>query len=64
MLSLVGVQLVISWVVMRVLEELSQRETMVGLDLQATNPSEANNLARGTKNPVLMGVSPSIPNRG
>jgi glycosyltransferase involved in cell wall biosynthesis len=64
MLSLVGVQLVISWVVMRVLEELSQRETMVGLDLQATNPREANNLARGTKNPVLMGVSPSIPNRG
>jgi len=35
MLILIGVQLVISWLVMRVLEELSQREIKVGLDLQA-----------------------------
>ena len=35
MLILVGVQLVISWIVMRVLEELTQREVKVGLDLQA-----------------------------
>ena len=35
MLSLVGVQLFISWIVMRVLEELSQREVMVEMDLQA-----------------------------
>jgi len=35
MLMLVGVQLVISWIVMRVLEEVSQRETQVGNDLQA-----------------------------
>jgi glycosyltransferase involved in cell wall biosynthesis len=35
MLILVGVQLVISWLVMRVLEELAQREVKVGLDLQA-----------------------------
>jgi hypothetical protein len=37
MLSLVGVQLFISWIVMRVLEELSQREVMVEMDLQAVN---------------------------
>lgn len=35
MLTLVGVQLSISWIVMRVLEELSQREVMVEMDLQA-----------------------------
>jgi len=35
MLTLVGVQLFISWIVMRVLEELSQREVMVEMDLQA-----------------------------
>jgi len=35
MLILIGMQLVISWLVMRVLEELSQREIKVGLDLQA-----------------------------
>jgi hypothetical protein len=35
MLTLVGVQLFIAWVVMRVLEELSQREVMVEMDLQA-----------------------------
>jgi len=35
MLSLVGVQLFISWIVMRVLEELSRREVMVEMDLQA-----------------------------
>jgi glycosyltransferase involved in cell wall biosynthesis len=35
MLILVGVQLVISWLVMRVLEELAQRQVKVGLDLQA-----------------------------
>jgi glycosyltransferase involved in cell wall biosynthesis len=35
MLILIGVQLVISWLVMRVLEELSQREIKVGLDLEA-----------------------------
>lgn len=35
MLMLVGVQLVISWMVMRVLEEVSQREAQVGNDLQA-----------------------------
>ncbi len=35
MLILVGVQLAISWLVMRVLEELAQREVKVGLDLQA-----------------------------
>jgi hypothetical protein len=64
MLSLVGVQLVISWVVMRTLEELSQRETMVGLDLRATSPSEAKNLARGAKTSVMIGASPSIPNTG
>jgi hypothetical protein len=31
---LVGVQWVISWLVMRVLEELAQCEVKVGLDLQ------------------------------
>ena len=35
MLTLIGVQLFISWIVMRVLEELSQREVMVEMDLQA-----------------------------
>jgi hypothetical protein len=35
MLSLIGIQLFISWIVMRVLEELSQREVKVELDLQA-----------------------------
>jgi hypothetical protein len=35
MLTLVGVQLIISWVVMRVLEELSQRDVKAGLDLQS-----------------------------
>ncbi len=35
MLTLVGVQLFIAWIVMRVLEELSQREVMVEMDLQA-----------------------------
>jgi hypothetical protein len=35
MLTLVGVQLFISWIVMRVLEELSQREVLVEMDLQA-----------------------------
>ena len=35
MLILIGVQLVISWIVMRVLEELSQREVQVGNDLAA-----------------------------
>ncbi len=35
MLVLVGVQLVISWLVMRVLEELAQREVQAGLDLRA-----------------------------
>jgi hypothetical protein len=34
LLILVGVQWVISWLVMRVLEELAQREVKVGLDLQ------------------------------
>jgi len=33
MLILVGVQLVISWIVMRVLEELSQREAQTGVDM-------------------------------
>jgi hypothetical protein len=33
MLILVGVQLMISWVVIRVLEELSQREQLVSADL-------------------------------
>jgi glycosyltransferase involved in cell wall biosynthesis len=35
MLTLTGVQLFISWIVMRVLEELSQREARVEMDLQA-----------------------------
>jgi len=35
MLTLIGVQLFIAWIVMRVLEELSQREVMVEMDLQA-----------------------------
>ncbi len=35
MLTLMGVQLFIAWIVMRVLEELSQREVMVEMDLQA-----------------------------
>jgi len=35
MLTLIGVQLFISWIVMRVLEELSQREVKVEMDLQA-----------------------------
>ncbi len=34
MLVLIGVQWVISWIVMRILEELSQREAKIGLDLQ------------------------------
>jgi flagellar biogenesis protein FliO len=34
MLILIGVQLIISWLVMRVLEELGQREIKVQLDLQ------------------------------
>jgi glycosyltransferase involved in cell wall biosynthesis len=39
MLTLVGVQLFISWIVMRVLEELSQREVMVEIDLQGLRGS-------------------------
>ena len=35
MLTLVGVQLLVSWIVMRVLEELSQREVLVEMDLLA-----------------------------
>lgn len=42
MLILVGMQLAISWLVMRVLEELSQREAQVGLDLQG-KPQAASN---------------------
>jgi len=33
MMTLVGVQLVISWVLMRILEELEQRESLVQKDL-------------------------------
>jgi len=40
MLILMGVQLAISWLVMRVLEELSQREIKVGLDLDAKSAVE------------------------
>ncbi len=34
MLILIGVQLVISWIVMRVLEELSQRDSKTNLDMR------------------------------
>jgi len=33
MLVLMGVQLVIFWVIMRVLDELSQREILIGADM-------------------------------
>jgi glycosyltransferase involved in cell wall biosynthesis len=36
MLILIGVQLVVSWVVMRALEELSQRDAQVATDMQQT----------------------------
>jgi Na+/proline symporter len=34
MLSLIGVQLVIYWILLRVLDELSQREVLANRDLQ------------------------------
>ena len=44
MLILVGLQLVISWIVMRVLEGLNQRDQLVSADLGGREPeqSEAN----------------------
>ena len=46
MLVLVGVQLMISWVVMRVLEGLSQREMLVAADLNG-HPAERVHTANG-----------------
>ena len=39
MLILMGMQLVISWILMRVLEELSQREVKIGLDMRREEPA-------------------------
>jgi hypothetical protein len=41
MLLLIGVQLMISWVVMRVLEGLNQRELLVSADLNGRGPGYA-----------------------
>lgn len=39
MLILIGVQLMISWILMRVLEELSQREVLAQIDMNLSEPS-------------------------
>ena len=39
-LVLTGSQLIIYWVLLRVLDELSQREAVVALELGSENPSE------------------------
>jgi hypothetical protein len=50
MLILVGLQLVISWVVMRVLEGLNQREMLVTADLNGS-PTDVPKHARASENP-------------
>ena len=50
MLALVGVQLMISWVVMRVLEGLNQRELLVSADLDG-HPSDERPPAEGSPHP-------------
>jgi hypothetical protein len=41
MLTLVGLQLIVNWVLLRVLDELSQREALIEKDLQAAEPVAA-----------------------
>jgi hypothetical protein len=48
MLILIGAQLMISWVLMRVLEGLHQREMLVSADLNGR-------VTEGTEQPVLAG---------
>jgi hypothetical protein len=45
MLTLVGLQLIVNWVLLRVLDELSQREALIEKDLQAAVPVAAQKTA-------------------
>ena len=54
MLILVGLQLIISWILMRVLEGLNQRQQLVSADLSGrpAERSEEGSTAGGAKSPL------------